>query len=91
MNLQCRDFDTILQWREENSIDIEKWRNMVKPEGVREVEVEAGYWELFGEGDGVSIQWHLRLDLEASFGCTGHHKMVCIQPAHPCMDILVVV
>ena len=49
INHQCRDFDTLLQWRKENSVDMEKMNNLVKPEGVKEVPAPKEYYELFGK------------------------------------------
>lgn len=50
VNHQCRDFDVLVEWRKTESVDVEKWNRMKKPIGVKEVEVEDGYWELFGSG-----------------------------------------
>lgn len=56
INHQCRDFDTLLQWRRENSVDMEKLNGMVKPLGAKEIPAPKGYYELFGkEGKGKSF------------------------------------
>jgi len=34
-NHQCRDFNMLVQWRKDNSVDIEKWIAMEKPDDVR--------------------------------------------------------
>jgi hypothetical protein len=48
INHQCRDFETLVRWRKENSVDIEKWIQMKKPDGVRQVPAPKAYYELFG-------------------------------------------
>ncbi|KAH8602871.1 hypothetical protein B0O99DRAFT_560560, partial [Bisporella sp. PMI_857] len=48
INHQCRDFGALVAWRKENSVDMEKWHAMQKPEGVKEVPVMKEYWEIFG-------------------------------------------
>lgn len=48
INHQCRDFDTLVKWRKENSVDIDMWVEMKKPQGVKEVPAPDQYYELFG-------------------------------------------
>jgi hypothetical protein len=35
INHQCKDFNTLVQRRKENSVNTEKWITMEKPNGVR--------------------------------------------------------
>ena len=37
INHQCRGFDTLLEWRKENSVDINKWVAMKKPENAKQI------------------------------------------------------
>jgi hypothetical protein len=56
INHQCRDFDTLLQWRKDNSLDMDMWYNMTKPESVKEVPAPKEYYELFGTEGNVTKQ-----------------------------------
>lgn len=47
INHQCRDFNTLLSWRKETAVDLNKWIAMVKPKGVYEVPVQEEFWEIF--------------------------------------------
>jgi hypothetical protein len=38
----------LAELRKENSVDIDKWIDMKKPKGVRQVPAPDGYYELFG-------------------------------------------
>lgn len=51
VNHQCRDFDTLVQYRNQKSVDWDKWLAMEKPPGVREIPAPAKYYELFGTGN----------------------------------------
>ena len=48
INHQCRDFDTVVRWQEENAVSMEEWVAMKKPEGVIEVPAPQGYYDIFG-------------------------------------------
>jgi hypothetical protein len=39
---QCRDFDTLVDWRKENAVDVDMWINMKKPAGVNEIPPSEG-------------------------------------------------
>ena len=48
---QCRDFDKLWVWRNENSVPMDRWvKEMRKPEGVDEIPAPERYYELFGIG-----------------------------------------
>lgn len=55
---QCRDFETLVAWRKENSVDIEKWIAMEKPRGVRQVPAPRMYYEMFGTEEEKAVQLH---------------------------------
>jgi hypothetical protein len=43
VNQKCRDFDSILRWKEANQVNVtdEEWKDiLVTPEGIRELEAE---------------------------------------------------
>lgn len=50
VNHQCRDFDAIVKWQEENALSVERARNFTRPEDQEWSEVPIGkkYFELFG-------------------------------------------
>ncbi|KAH7355385.1 hypothetical protein BKA65DRAFT_582307 [Rhexocercosporidium sp. MPI-PUGE-AT-0058] len=48
INHRCRDFNALVDWREKNAVDMEKWDEMTKPVGVKEVPLPEEYWENFG-------------------------------------------
>ena len=56
---QCRDFEALVRWRDEHRVDREKYLSVVrKPEGREEreregiqvLEMEKGYYDMFGFG-----------------------------------------
>jgi hypothetical protein len=44
---QCRDFDALVEWRKENALEWERYRTMVKPEGVKQAKQQDMYFEIF--------------------------------------------
>jgi hypothetical protein len=55
-NNQCRDFNTLVQWRKDNSVDIEKWIAIKKPDGVRQVPAPKAYYEKLGTEEKKGVQ-----------------------------------
>lgn len=50
---QCIDFDAVVAWRKEHSIDMDKYVEvMQKPYDVKQQPIESGYWDMFGYDDG---------------------------------------
>jgi hypothetical protein len=41
------DFDILVNWRKENSVDIDTYMKLVKPEGVRQAKQQDMYFEVF--------------------------------------------
>lgn len=72
INRQCIDFDAVVAWRKEHSIDMGKYVEvMQKPDGVKQQPIESGYWEMFGhdeEGEDNLESAHIK-----SHGA-GHHR-----------------
>ena len=48
LNRKCRDWDALMQWRDERAVDMEKYGRMEKPEGVKQRPAEPGFYEKFG-------------------------------------------
>jgi len=48
INHKCVDFDSLIDWRKQNSVDIDLWINQTKPEGVKQVPAPDMYYEIFG-------------------------------------------
>ncbi|KAJ5037226.1 uncharacterized protein L3040_007403 [Drepanopeziza brunnea f. sp. 'multigermtubi'] len=46
INHQCRDFDALVEWKEENGVDLERWAAMKRPDGVRQVKPSEGIKEM---------------------------------------------
>ncbi|KAI9755572.1 MAG: Transcription initiation factor TFIID subunit 5 [Chaenotheca gracillima] len=46
-NAKCRDFGTLQKFQEENTIELDKWIALKKPEGVMQVPAPAKYYEIF--------------------------------------------
>ena len=44
---QCRDFDALVRYRDDNAVDLNKWLGMKKPEGVRQVPAPRQYYQIF--------------------------------------------
>lgn len=51
INHQCPDFETLLEWRKDNSVNMGKFNDLVKPKGVKEIPAPKEYYKLFGEDD----------------------------------------
>lgn len=51
VNRKCRDWDALMAWRDERVVDMEKYRRMQKPKGVKQVPAEPGYYERYGYED----------------------------------------
>jgi hypothetical protein len=52
INRQCRDFDTLVEWRKENTLDMDKYVEFVKkPEGVKQALQDEAYFAIYGEQD----------------------------------------
>ena len=45
---QCRDFETVRRWQENNAIEMEKWIAMKKPEDAISIPAPQGYYDTFG-------------------------------------------
>jgi hypothetical protein len=49
INRQCRDFETVLQWQEENSIPMSQYRDVIhKPAGVTSRKMSLEYKYMVG-------------------------------------------
>jgi hypothetical protein len=48
VNHQCRDFQTLVDFRNEKSVDWDKWLEMKKPKDVQEIPAPRQYYEYFG-------------------------------------------
>jgi hypothetical protein len=55
VNHQCRDFDTIVRWQEENALPLMMGRNLTRPPDAKEIPAPDAYYELFGKEKNVSI------------------------------------
>jgi hypothetical protein len=55
-NHQCRDFNTLVHWGKDNSLDIEKWIAMEKPDGVRQVPAPKAYYGKLGTEEEKGVQ-----------------------------------
>lgn len=57
VNRQCRDFDTIARWQEENALPLMMGRNISRPEsGYKEIPLPKEYWVVFP--DGINDELH---------------------------------
>ena len=57
INHQCRDFDALLEWRKENSVDMGMWKAMKKPEDAVVVTAQKEY-DTIDDGDVPLIDPH---------------------------------
>lgn len=48
INRKCRDMEKLREWRDERIVDMDKYKGMKKPEGVRQLPFEPGYYETYG-------------------------------------------
>ena len=48
INRKCRDMEKLREWRDERAVDLDKYTGMKKPEGVRQLPFEPGYYEMYG-------------------------------------------
>lgn len=48
VNTKCVDFDTLVQWRDENTLDTEDAGRVRRPPGALEVTVSEMYWRIMG-------------------------------------------
>lgn len=48
VNRKCRDWNALMAWRDERTVDMEKYGRMVKPKGVKQRPAEPGFYEKFG-------------------------------------------
>jgi hypothetical protein len=55
VNHQCRDFDAIVQWQEENALPLMMGRNITRPPNAKEILAPDAYYEMFGNDTEVSI------------------------------------
>jgi hypothetical protein len=58
VNHQCRDFDAIVRWQEENALPLMMGRNITRPPGAREIPAPDGIYELLGNETDVAIHMH---------------------------------
>ncbi|CAD6583833.1 MAG: hypothetical protein ASARMPREDX12_001465 [Alectoria sarmentosa] len=48
INRKCRDMEELREWRDERIVDLGRYKQMKKPEGVRQLPFEPGYYEMYG-------------------------------------------
>jgi hypothetical protein len=49
VNHQCRNFDAPVKWRKENSVNLETYKTLVKPKGIKQAKQQHMYFEVFPE------------------------------------------
>ncbi|KAH7389133.1 hypothetical protein BKA64DRAFT_130575 [Cadophora sp. MPI-SDFR-AT-0126] len=55
VNRQCRDFDAIVKWQDENALPLMMGRNLTLPEGAKQIPAPEPFCEMFGRESNVSI------------------------------------
>lgn len=62
VNKKCVDFDKLVQWRDENALDVAKAGSVKKPEIIKgtdkEVKIADEYWQLFGNDTVKGDKFH---------------------------------
>ncbi|KAG8670808.1 hypothetical protein FPOAC2_04111 [Fusarium poae] len=48
VNHQCRDFETIYEWQDKNSVPKEWGRNVTRPEGAKQIPISEEYYRIYG-------------------------------------------
>lgn len=55
VNRQCRDFDAIVKWQDENALPLMMGRNLTRPEGAKQIPAPEALYEMFGRESNISI------------------------------------
>ncbi|MCJ1313011.1 hypothetical protein MMC25_006687 [Agyrium rufum] len=53
VNKRCRNFDALVDWQDEHSVDMAKYAEIKRPANAKIIPAEPGYYEMFGYGDSV--------------------------------------
>ncbi|MCJ1312252.1 hypothetical protein MMC25_005926 [Agyrium rufum] len=65
VNRKCRDFEQLRVYRDMHTVDMEKYKSMPKPKGVKQVSAEPEYYDIFGyEGSDLYPALSLKAQME---------------------------
>jgi hypothetical protein len=55
INHQCHDFDSLVQWQEENALPLMMGRNFTRPADAKQIPAPDAFYEMFGVNKNVTL------------------------------------